>query len=149
VRYSDLYPGKVIVVPTRRTVTEQEIVEFARRYDPQWFHVDPKRATRSRWKGLISSGWLTCSLAMELLVPHVLADSESIGGPGLEYLKWPHPLRPGDEVMLKVEVLERRLSKTGALGIVRWRWLLLNQSGAQVMDLVSTNLFELQPGTQR
>ena len=58
------------------------------RYDPQFFHVDPVRARQSRWKGLIASGWMTCSIAMELAVKSVLADSESIGSPGVESLKW-------------------------------------------------------------
>ena len=61
----------------RRTITESEIIEFATRYDPQWFHTDPARAAGSRWQGLIASGWHTCSVAMQLLVQNVLADSES------------------------------------------------------------------------
>ena len=129
----------------RRSLSEQEVIEFARRYDPQWFHTDPARAAASRWQGLIASGWHTCSIAMQLLVTHVLADSESIGSPGLEQVKWPNPLRPGEEVELTVEVLQTRVSSSGKMGIVRWRWVLTTLAGVQVLDVIGTSLFELQP----
>src|SRR5581483_11631745 len=89
----------------RRSVDEPEIIEFASRYDPQWFHTDPTRARESRWGGLIASGWMTCGIAMQLAVTNVLSDSESIGSPGVEQIKWPHPVRPGDELRLRMEVL--------------------------------------------
>lgn len=143
-KFAELRPGMVFTAG-RRAITEQEIIEFATRYDPQWFHTDPPRAQASRWQGLIASGWHTCSIAMQLLVQNVLADSESIGSPGLEQVKWPNPLRPGDEVQLSVEVLQTRVSSSGKMGIVRWRWVLTTLAGAQVLDLVGTSLFEL-PG---
>jgi len=146
-RFAQIEAGMVIS-GGRRAVTETEIIEFASRYDPQWFHTDPARAQHSRWKGLIASGWLTCSIAMELAVKNVLRDSESIGSPGVEQLKWPNPLRPGDEVELRIEVIESRLSRSGALGVVRWRWLLVTQHGLTVLDLIATSLFEIPvPGT--
>jgi acyl dehydratase len=141
-KFADFQPGSVFTVG-RRAVTADEIVEFARRYDPQWFHTDPERAAASRWQGLIASGWLTCSIAMQLLVTHVLVDSESIGSPGLEQVKWPNPLRPGSEVELRVEVLESRVSGSGKVGIVRWRWFLTTLTGVQVLDVVGTSLFEI------
>ena len=138
----------MVVNGGRRSVTEAEIIEFAARYDPQWFHTDRVRAQASRWKGLIASGWLTCSIAMELAVKNVLRDSDSIGSPGVEQLKWPNPLRPGDEVELRIEVLESRRSRSGTMGVVRWRWLLVTQPGLTVLDLIATSLFELPvPGT--
>jgi len=127
----------------RRTLTEAEIIEFANRYDPQWFHTDPARALNSRWKGLISSGWLTCSIAMELAVKNVLRDSESIGSPGIEQLKWLNPVRPGDELELRIEVLETRTSRSGSVGIVKWRWTLTTQAAAPVLDMIATSLFQL------
>ena len=63
-RFEQIQPG-MLIDGGHRTVTEIEIVEFAKRYDPQWFHTDPERAKNSRWKGLISSGWMTCAIAME------------------------------------------------------------------------------------
>ncbi len=142
-RFAQIEAGMVIS-GGRRAVTEAEIIEFASRYDPQWFHTDPARAQHSRWKGLIASGWLTCSIAMELAVKNVLRDSESIGSPGVEQLKWPNPLRPGDEVELRIEVIESRVSRSGVLGIVRWRWLLVTQHGLTVLDVLATSLFEIQ-----
>jgi acyl dehydratase len=144
-RFAEFQPGMSFVVG-RRSVTEAEIIEFASRYDPQWFHTDPARAAASRWQGLIASGWHTCSIAMQLLVEHVLADSESIGSPGLEQVKWPNPLRPGEEVALRVEVLQTRVSSSGKVGIVRWRWVLGTLAGVAVLDLIGTSLFELAPG---
>ena len=141
-KFNDLREGEIIAAG-RRIVTQQEIIEFARVYDPQWFHTDKDRAEGSRWKGLIASGWMTCSIAMQLVVANVLRDSECIGSPGLEYLKWPSPVRPDDEVELRCEVLEKRVSSSGTLGIVRWRWVLTTQAGAQVLDLIVTNFFEL------
>jgi acyl dehydratase len=141
-KFAEFKPGMVLTVG-RRSVSEEEVLEFARRYDPQWFHTDPARATASRWQGLISSGWLTCSIAMQLLVTHLLGDSESIGSPGLEQVKWPNPLRPGDTVELTVEVLQTRVSSSGKVGIVRWRWFLTTLVGVQVLDIIGTSLFEL------
>jgi acyl dehydratase len=141
-RFSDLKPG-LIIRGGRREVTEEEIIEFARRYDPQWFHLDPVRAADGRWRGLIASGWLTCSIAMQLAVRGILADSESIGSPGIEDLKWPSPLRPGDRVELSIEVLDSRVSRSGQIGTVRWRWQLTTQAGATVLKLVAISLFEL------
>jgi acyl dehydratase len=129
----------------RRVVGESEIIEFASRYDPQWFHTDPARARESRWGGLIGSGWMTCAIAMQLAVTTVLRDSESIGSPGVEQIKWPHPVRPGDELRLRMEVLESRVSRSGTVGVVRWRWLLINQADTTVLDLVATSLFEIPP----
>ncbi len=142
-KFAELRPGMVFSGGRRGPITEQEIIEFASRYDPQWFHTDPTRAARSRWQGLIASGWHTCAIAMQLLVTHVLGDSESIGSPGLEQVRWPSPLRPGDALELQVQVLETRISSSGKVGSVRWRWVLTTQAGAQVLDLIGTSLFEL------
>ena len=142
-RFDQMHPGMVIEAG-RRTVSEEEIIRFASQYDPQWFHTDPERARHSRWEGLISSGWLTCAIAMELAVRNVLADSESIGSPGVEQLKWPNPVRPGDELALRIEVLEARLSRSGAVGVVRWRWILTTQRGATVLDAIATSLFQVR-----
>ena len=141
-RYAQLQPG-LVLTSGRRLVGESEIIEFAKRYDPQYFHVDAQRAASSRWSGLISSGWLTCSIAMYLAVTSVLHDSESIGSPGIEQLKWPNPVRPGDEVELRMEVLDTRVSRSGKLGVVRWQWTLTTQKKEPVLELIATSLFEL------
>ena len=106
-RFAQIKPGAVID-GGRRTVTEVEIIQFAKRYDPQWFHTDPDRAAQSRWKGLISSGWLTCSIAMELAVKGAGRFGVDWITQGVEQLKWLNPVRPGDELTLRIEVLEVR-----------------------------------------
>ena len=128
------------------TVTEAEIVAFANAYDPQWFHMDPVRAAEGRWGGLIASGWHTCAIAMRLVVDGVLRDSESFGSPGLEYVKWLAPVRPGDALTMHADVLDaRRSERNPVLGILRWQWRIVNQAGVAVLDLVATSLFDLAP----
>ncbi|HEY2968426.1 MAG TPA: MaoC family dehydratase [Casimicrobiaceae bacterium] len=146
-KFADLAPGRSITLGPE-TITESEIVEFARTYDPQWFHVDPERAAQSTWQGLIASGWYTCAVAMRMVVNHVLAGSESFGSPGLAYLKWENPVRPGDKLYVTIDVKERRVaSSRPTLGIVRWRWRVCNQLAAVVLDLEATSLFEISAET--
>lgn len=146
-RFADLEPGREFTLGPA-TLTEREILDFAQRYDPQWFHTDPPRAAASVWDGLIASGWQTCGVAMRLICDGILAGSESFGSPGLAYLKWESPVRPGDMLTLTVTVLERRVSASKpSLGIVRWRWRLGNQEGRPVLDLEATSLFDLAAPT--
>jgi len=81
---------------------------------------------------------------MDLAVKSVLGDSESIGSPGIEQLKWPNPVRPGDELELRIEVMQTRLSRSGAVGIVKWRWVLTTQAAVPVLDLIATSLFQIR-----
>lgn len=140
--FKEITPGAVFRAGPR-SVTEQEIIEFARRYDPQFFHTDPERAAASRWGGVIASGWMTCSIAMELAVRAVLANSDSIGSPGIEQLQWEKPVRPDDSLSLCITVLETRISSSGVAGVVRWRWELTNQDHVRVLNLVATSLFDV------
>jgi acyl dehydratase len=141
-RFQELTPGRIVEAGPRE-VTEREIIGFATRYDPQPFHIDPVRAAGSRWNGLIASGWLTCSIAMELAVHAILADSESAGSPGVEQIEWMHPVRPGDQLRLVVTVLESRISSSGRMGIVRWRWAVHNQLNTLVLRMVATSFFDV------
>ncbi|HET7135970.1 MAG TPA: MaoC family dehydratase [Casimicrobiaceae bacterium] len=144
-KFRELEAGRVLNFGPAR-LTEDEILAFAREYDPQWFHTDPSRAKAGRWDGLIASGWHTAAIAMRLVVENVLAGSETFGSPGLEYLKWLAPVRPNDALTLRIEVLvARRSERKPTLGVVRWRWTLANQEGVDVLDLVATNLFDLGP----
>jgi len=144
-RFADFYRGQVITLGPV-SVTEQQIVDFAREYDPQWFHTDPEAAARSRWGGLIASGWQTCGVAMRLACDHVLAGSESIGSPGVGYLKWSAPVRPNEPLTLRIEVLEvRRSERKPELGVLRWRWHLRHADGRYALELEATSLFELGP----
>jgi acyl dehydratase len=146
-KFADLAPGRSITLGPE-LITEREIVEFARQYDPQWFHLDAERAARSAWGGLIASGWYTCGVAMRMVVQHVLAGSESFGSPGLSYLRWENPVRPGDQLHVTIAVMERRVARSRpTLGIVRWRWQARNQLAAVVLDLEATSLFEISAET--
>jgi acyl dehydratase len=140
--YGDFHVGQVIEAGPH-LVEESAIVEFATRFDPQPFHINKAVAEETGWKGLIASGWHTCSIAMRLVVDTILRGSGSCGSPGLEYLKWPAPVRAGDALTLKVCVLEVRPSRSGHYGVVRWQWHLVNQRDQLVLDLVATSLFEV------
>ena len=142
-KFAEFYPGQHIEAGPYE-VSEQEIVEFASAYDPQWFHTDAEAASSGPFEGLIASGWHTCSIAMRLIVDSALTGSESFASPGLEYVKWPAPVRPGDTLSLRAEVVEtRRSSKSPELGILRWRWQLLNQDETEVLALEATSFFDL------
>ena len=140
--FAELTPGVVVRTPPR-VVTAREIIDFASRYDPQWFHTDPARARDGRWKGLIASGWHTCAIAMELLVKNVLTKSEAFGSPGIDSIKWQHPVRPDDTVALRFEVLRSSKSPSGRTGIVLSKSELWNQNERQVLTLQGTTLFEV------
>jgi acyl dehydratase len=142
-KFAELHGGQVITLGPV-SLSERQIVEFARAYDPQWFHTDGVAAARGRWGGLIASGWQTCAVAMRLACEHVLAGSESIGSPGVAYLRWPAPVRPGERLTLRIDVLEaRRSRRRPELGIVRWRWRLQHADGRDALELEATSLFEL------
>ena len=125
-------------------LSQDELLSFAREWDPQWFHTDPEAAAQGPHGGLIASGWQTCGIAMRLAVAAALEGSESFASPGLAYVKWTHPVRAGDALSLKATVLDtRRSASQPTLGILRWRWQLFNHDGTQVLDLEATSLFKL------
>ncbi|VWX59324.1 Acyl dehydratase [Burkholderiales bacterium 8X] len=145
-KFADFYPGQVIEAGPY-LVTEDEVLQFAKAYDPQWFHVDPALAAEGPFGGLIASGWHTGAMAMRLVTDAVLAGSESFASPGLDHIRWPNPVRPGDALMLTAEVLEvRRSEKRPTLGILRWRWRMSNQRELLVLELEATSLFKLPAG---
>ncbi len=142
-KFAEFYNGQVIEAGLYK-VSEEEILQFAKAYDPQWFHTDVEASQQGRFGSLIASGWHTCGIAMKLLVPAALAGSESFASPGLKYVKWPNPVRPHDELSLQATVLDvRRSSSRPTMGILHWRWQLFNQDGAEVLDLEATSLFDL------
>ena len=146
-KFADFHSGQRLVYGPV-TISESQIVSFAREYDPQWFHTDIQRAETGPWQGLIASGWQTCGIAMRLVVEGALQDSESFGSPGLEYLKWLAPVRPGDALTVRAEVLDvRRSARRPSLGVLRWRWQLANQRDEDVLVLIASTLFELGPSS--
>lgn len=112
-------------------------------------HVDPKAAALTIYGGLIASGWHTGALFMHLLVGNLIAKTSSMGSPGMEDLRWPAPVRPGDTLSAQIEVLETRTSRSRpTMGIVRWRGEVRNQDGALVMSAVGTNFFGRKTATR-
>ncbi|HSV44783.1 MAG TPA: MaoC family dehydratase [Ramlibacter sp.] len=142
-RFAEFHEGQRIEAGGYE-VGEPEILAFARQYDPQWFHTDADAAARGPFEGLIASGWHTCAIAMRLAADAALAGSESYASPGLAYVKWPNPVRPGDSLRFCGTVLEVRRSRNG-LGVLRWRWQLFNQHDTEVLDLEATSLFRPIP----
>jgi len=121
-------------------VDEAEVIEFARRYDPQVFHVDREKAERSVYGGLIASGWHTAAMMMSLLAPYYLSDVSSLGSPGLADLRWLSPVRPGDTLSVRVTITETRRSESKPdRGIVNAFMEALNQEGDVVMDFRVVN----------
>jgi acyl dehydratase len=126
--------------------TEQEIIDFARRYDPQPMHTDPEAARASIYGGLIASGWQTATSYMRRLVDAIMLDSASIGSPGIDHLRWLKPVRPGDTLRARFTVLEARQSNSRPdWGIVRSRGELLNQNDDLVMQVDAVNFFGRRP----
>lgn len=111
-RYFEDYQVGEVVEFGDHLVTTEEIVEFARRYDPQSFHVDEAAAAQSNYGGLIASGWMTASVMMRMLVDHFISRVASMGSPGVDELRWLRPVRPGDRLRVRVTVLEVRRSQT-------------------------------------
>ena len=141
-RYFEDYEADCTYDCGQRLVLESEIIEFAQRYDPQPFHVDPVEARRSIYGGVIASGWHTGALTMRLLVENYVSTVASLGAPGIDTLRWPAPVRPGDTLTVTVEVLEARVSRSKPdRGIVRSKVRTSNQKGVQVMGWVSANFF--------
>ena len=123
------------------TITEQDIIDFARQFDPQDFHIDPAKAANGPYKGIIASGWHTVSLAMRLYVDHYLSHVASLGSPGVDEVRWPNPLRPGDSVTIRVTILETRPSRSKPdRGIVRARVEAINQHGQTILSMSVVSL---------
>src|SRR3954447_6844386 len=96
VRYLEDFTNGLVIEAGTATVSEAEIIEFASKYDPQPFHIDRAAAAHSIFGGLVASGWQTCGLVMRQIVDHVLAPEASLGSPGVDEVRWPNPVRPGD-----------------------------------------------------
>jgi acyl dehydratase len=125
-----------------RVLTREEIIAFARDWDPQPFHLDEAAAARSPFGGLIASGWQTAALCMRLVVDGLLAGSTSMGSPGLDELKWLKPVRPGDALSVEVEILEVTPSRSKPdRGSVRLTYRCTNQKSETVMTMTARVLF--------
>src|ERR1043166_2098086 len=126
--FEDFAAGDTVELGTF-SYTEQQIMDFAREFDPKPMHTDPSAARDSVYGGLIASGWQTATSYMRRLVDAIMRDSHSIGSPGIDRLRWLKPVRPGDELRARFIVLETRQSNSRPdWGIVRSRGEVLNQN---------------------
>ncbi len=127
-------------------VEEDEIVAFAKRYDPQGLHTDPAAAKAGPFDGIIASGWHTCGLMMRLYVEHYLTHVASLASPGLDELRWLKPVRPGDRLSVRVTVLKAVASKSRPdRGAVTSFVEVFNQADEAVMSLKVVNIIGRRP----
>ncbi|HYL87672.1 MAG TPA: MaoC family dehydratase [Burkholderiales bacterium] len=143
--WEDFPAGKVFEYGSR-TLTEREIIEFARDWDSQRYHTDPAAAKESPYGGLIASGWHTGCLMMRFMCDAYLDESSCIGSPGIDEWRFALPVRPGDALRYRGTVLEARpMASKPDRGIVKWRWELLNQRNEIPVSMVGTQFFLREP----
>jgi acyl dehydratase len=144
--FEDLTAGRAIELGST-SVTADDIIEFATKYDPQPFHVDPVAAAESPYGGLIASGWHTCALFMRLLYDGMIHDSSSQGSPGMEDLRWLAPVRPGDRLSASFVVEDATPSATKPMrGTVLFRCEMTNQHDQIVLRMRGRGLYGKRPG---
>tara|TARA_R110000782_G_scaffold48551_1_gene106186 strand:+ start:28197 stop:28622 length:426 start_codon:yes stop_codon:yes gene_type:complete len=129
----------------RYEVTREEVIDFASKYDPQPFHLDDEAAASSIFGRVAASGWHTASMAMRMMVDHWTAAGLaeiSLGGLGMDELRWPRPVYPGDVLRCEQELLEKIESRSRPeMGITKSRWTVYNQNDEVVMTVVATGMF--------
>jgi len=142
--FEDLAVGEVDALGPH-TFTETEIVAFATRYDPQPFHVDSVAARSTIFGGLIASGWHTCAVMMRLSVEAAgRAGAAITGSPGIDSCRWLKPVRPGDTLSGRSEVLETWPSRSRPFGFVRRRVEMRNQRDELVLSVVGVTMYRLR-----
>jgi acyl dehydratase len=135
--FDDFRPGRLGTFGPRH-VTREEILAFAAEFDPQPMHLDEEVASRSMLKGLSGSGWHLCSIVMRMMFDGFIGDTASLGSPGVNEMRWLAPLRPGDDLMLDVDVVEARISRSRPeTGIVIFKCTVRNAAGQALCVMVS------------
>jgi acyl dehydratase len=143
--FEDFKPGEVIELGSW-TIAKEEIIAFARQFDPQVFHVDEDAARQTMFGGLIASGWHTGSLVMRLFYDGVIKDAASLGSPGIDEMRWIKPVRPGDSLAGRLTVTECIPSRSKPdRGIIRTLLELRNQHGDLVVSIKGMNLIGRRP----
>ena len=144
--FEDYIPGAIYEYGSI-TVVQEDIVAFAKNFDPQDFHTDPDAAKQTIFGGLIASGWHTAGMMMRLYADHYLSKVASLSSPGVDELRWKQPVRPGDELSIRVTVTEARRSNSKPdRGIVRSFIEVLNQKDEVVMSMSALNLLLCRNG---
>jgi len=132
--YEDFKVGEVSTFGPR-LVTREEIISFASEFDPQPMHLDEEAAKKSLLKGLSASGWHSCAMMMRMLYDGFISQSSSLGGPGIDEMRWIKPVRPGDQLTCRMTVLDKRDSNSRPqMGFVRFNLEMLNQHNEVVLQ---------------
>jgi acyl dehydratase len=140
--YWDDFPVGETVEFGNHRITAEAIVAFATEFDPQPFHLDDEAARTTLLGGLAASGWHTCAIMMKMLCDGYVLHSASMGGPGMDEVRWLKPVRPGDVLRIRRTCIEARISRSRpAMGLTRFTWDMVNQAGDQVMTATGTNMF--------
>lgn len=143
--FEDFEVGRAIDVGSR-TVTEEEIIDFATKFDPQPFHVDKNAAEHSIYGGIIASGWHTCAMIMRLMVDGFLRNASSMGSPGVDEIRWLKPVRGGDTLTVTTTAIEIRPSASKPdRGVVVTLWQAKNQHGELVATVKGMGMFQRRP----
>jgi acyl dehydratase len=143
--WEDIRPGLSIETPAYGASAD-EMLRFARTFNPQPIHADPEMAGEMLYGGLIASGWHTCALTMRALVDHFLSRTASLGSPGVEVVRWLKPNRPGDRLRLRLTCVAAEPSKSRPdMGRCRFRHTVVNQEEATVMEMEGWLLFARRP----
>jgi acyl dehydratase len=146
--WEDFIAGETVEMGSH-TFTSEEIIAFARQYDPQPFHIDPDAARASFFGGLVASGWHTCAIAMRLMCESYVNRTASMGSPGVDNIRWLNPVRPGDTITYRRTVLELRASKSRPnAGLMKSRWDAVNQRGEVVLTMEGWGMLGRKPGEQ-
>jgi acyl dehydratase len=142
-RYFEDYQAGAVYEYGYASVTEPEIIEFARRFDPQPMHVDPEYAVTGPFGGIIASGWHTAGIFMRLYADHYLSRVASLASPGIDEIRWPAPVRPGDKLWIRTTILEARPSRSKPdRGLVHTRGEMFTGDDRQVLSLVALNFLK-------
>jgi acyl dehydratase len=135
--FEDFPPGRLGIFGPRH-VRREDILAFAAEFDPQPMHLDEEAAKRSMLNGLSGSGWHLCSLMMRMMYDGFLGRTASMGSPGVHEVRWLAPLRPGDDLLLDVEVTEARVSRSRPeSGIVTLKSVVRNAGGEALCEMIS------------
>ncbi|MDQ3945603.1 MAG: MaoC family dehydratase [Actinomycetota bacterium] len=146
--FEDFLPGQVIELGTFPPVSEDDIISFARQWDPQPFHTDPERAKQSMWGGIIASGWHTGAIAMRLLVDGLLSRCASQGSPGVDHVRFRLPVRPGDVLSGRHTIIETSPSASRPrMGKIRAVTELVNQRGETVVSMDAVGFYDRRDST--
>ncbi len=128
------------------SLSEEEIIEFASRYDPQYLHTDAEAAKASIYGGLIASGWHTMALGFRLFIDQDILGRNGLGSPGIDELRWLKPVRPGDTIRTQAEVVATRPSRSRPeRGNVHLSWAILNQRDEVVTTFKSVQIMRRRP----